>query len=235
VDAPGLLPAVLQLGQGSGEPTLALLPLGRGPQDFGAARAAERGQVRVAGLLHEAHDRGRPLLEPAGVEGDLCGDRSGAIDIPDRPEVDRFAGSGGGHGFVEPGHPLVDPAEGDLGQSDRGQTGELEIGVMASTADGERFLGMAERGGRIERAFGLNQGHPAPLGRVRGDGEEVSGPSQPAVRHGLVPQGVGVLPAEEEGHAGGPFVVAGAAESRVGLLPRLDRPGDVGEPPSSLG
>jgi hypothetical protein len=71
VDASGFLPALLQLAQGAGEPIFPFLPMTRRPQHFRAARAAEGEEVGVASPLHESHDHGGPLLEPAHIQCDL--------------------------------------------------------------------------------------------------------------------------------------------------------------------
>jgi hypothetical protein len=71
VDASGFLPALLQLAQGAGEPIFPFLPMTRRPQHLRAARAAEGEEVGVASPLHESHDHGGPLLEPAHIQCDL--------------------------------------------------------------------------------------------------------------------------------------------------------------------
>ena len=162
--APGPLPAPLELPERSGEPHLAVLPLAGREQDLGAAGAAEREQIRVAGALHEAHDDARPLLEPADVQRDLCGEVGRAVQVAQGAKIGGFAGRAGGHDLVEAGHALVDPAQRDLREPGPAQRGELEVGVARSPGDGERPRGVIERVGGVDSSFGLQEGHPAPLG-----------------------------------------------------------------------
>src|SRR4030095_3463887 len=82
-----LLPALLELTEGPGEPSLSVIPLTCCPTHLRAASAAEREQIGVTGPLHESHDRAGPLLETAHVQGDFGGEVGRAAQITERQHV----------------------------------------------------------------------------------------------------------------------------------------------------
>ena len=189
----------------------------------------------MAGPLHEPHHHPGPLLEPAHVQGDLRGDVGRAVQVAEGAKIRRFAGRAGGHALVEPGHPGFDPAEGDLGQAGPAQRGQLQVGLPGSSGYSERLLGMFERGRRVDGPLRLDQGHPPPLDRVGVAVQQVPGPGQPAIRQRVIPQALGVLAGEEDGHMRRGFVQASSTVGGIGALPGLDRTGDIGQPPPGPG
>lgn len=114
----------------------------------------------MAGALHESHDHGRPLLEPAGVQGDLRGQHGRAVQVSDGPQVSRFAGRAGGHPLVEPGHALLDSTQGDVGRSRSAQRGQLQVRVPGLAGHGEGSLGVSLRHARVDGSHQQTQsGH----------------------------------------------------------------------------
>jgi hypothetical protein len=87
----------------------------------------------MAGPLHEAHHHPGPLLEPAHVQRDLRSDVGRAVQIAEDAKIGCLPGRAGGHAPVEPGHPFLDPTEGDLGQASPAQRGQLQVGLPYST------------------------------------------------------------------------------------------------------
>ena len=150
MNASSLLPALLELTEGPGEPSLPVIPVTCRPTHLRAASAAEREQIGVTGPLHESHDRAGPLLEPAHVQGDFGGEVGRAIQITESPEVRRFSGRAGGHAGVESGHPFFDQAQSDLGEPGPAQSGQLQIRVPSSPGNGERTFSVFERVLRID-------------------------------------------------------------------------------------
>ena len=127
-----------------------------------------------------------PMTNTVVVASEIAGQDQAAAGPRHRLEGGGLLPSRRGHGLVEVPEALVDLTQRDLGQSELGERGKLEIGIMQPASQHQRGFRVTGRECGIQATLHPGEVEIPSLGRVGLTGHKVLSSGEPSLGGGLV-------------------------------------------------